>query len=136
MSQYDIKLILAYSTVSQIGLIIFGLSVDNSYSYYGAIYHIINHSIFKTLLFLCAGLIIDHYNTRDMRKIRGVFTSMPLLSVAMIMAMLGVTGAPLFNGSISKYLIQKGIGDRSKKGFFTLAFISILSLLPLAQSVY
>lgn len=133
ISQYDIKLILAYSTVSQIGLIIFGLSMDNTYSYYGAIYHIVNHSIFKTLLFLCAGLIIDRYNTRDMRNIRGVFTSMPLLSLAMIMAMLGVTGAPFFNGSISKYLIQKGIIDNYVEyififmNLFTFAYMIRLS---------
>ena len=108
LSQTDIKLILAYSTVSQIGLIVFGLSIGSEYSYWGAIYHICNHAIFKTTLFLTAGIIIDEYGTRDIREVRGVFRRMPFISMAIIFAMLGITGAPLFNGSFSKYLIQSG----------------------------
>lgn len=108
LSQTDIKLILAYHTVSQIGLIIFGLSLNNSYSYWGSIYHILNHAIFKSVLFLTAGIIIEAYETRDIRKIKGVFKRMPFVSIITIMAILGITGAPFFNGSISKYLIQKG----------------------------
>ncbi len=108
LSQTDIKLILAYHTVSQIGLIIFGLSLHSYYSYYGAVYHIINHAVFKSALFLTAGIIYDEYGTRDIRKIRGVFRRMPFVAVVIIVAILGITGAPLFNGSISKYLISKG----------------------------
>lgn len=108
LSQTDIKLILAYHTVSQIGLIIFGLSMGSDYSYYGAIYHIVNHAIFKSTLFLTAGIIIEEYKTRDIRQIRGVFQRMPYVAVVMVVAILGITGAPLFNGSVSKYLIQKG----------------------------
>ena len=108
LSQTDIKLILAYHTVSQIGLIIFGLSMGSDYSYYGAIYHIINHAIFKSTLFLTAGIIIEEYHTRDIRQIHGVFKRMPFVAVIMIVAIMGITGAPLFNGSVSKYLIQKG----------------------------
>lgn len=111
LSQKDIKLILAYSTVSQIGLIILGLSLSSTYSYYGAIYHIVNHALFKSALFLIAGILIDAYGTRDMSKIKGVFRQMPLTAIAMIIAILGITGAPLFNGSISKYLIQEGLAS-------------------------
>lgn len=122
LSQTDIKLILAYHTVSQIGLIVFGLSVGSEYSYWGAIYHICNHAIFKSTLFLTAGIIIDEYGTRDIRQIRGVFKRMPLVSIAIVFAMLGITGAPLFNGSFSKYLIQKGT-DGSL--FFEISFFII-----------
>ncbi len=108
LSQTDIKLILAYHTVSQIGLIIFGLSLHSYYSYYGAVYHIINHAVFKSALFLTAGIIYDEYGTRDIRKIRGVFRRMPFVGIIILVSILGITGAPLFNGSISKYLISKG----------------------------
>lgn len=108
LSQTDIKLILAYHTISQIGLIIFGISLNNTYSYWGSIYHILNHAIFKSALFLTAGLIIEKYETRDIREISGVFKCMPFVSFVTVMAILGITGAPLFNGSISKYLIDKG----------------------------
>jgi len=112
LSQTDIKLTLAYSTVSQIGLIMVGLCLDSSYSFSGSVYHIINHAFFKSALFLCAGIITHVYGTRDIHQIRGVFRRMPLVSVACFMAMLGITGAPIFNGSISKYFIMAG-ADRS-----------------------
>ena len=108
LCQTDIKLVLAYSTVSQIGLVIFGLSLNNIYSYWGSIYHIVNHSIFKSVLFLTAGLIIDEYDTRNIEHINGVFKRLPFLSFVSILAIMGITGAPLFNGSVSKYLIQSG----------------------------
>ena len=108
VSQKDLKLILAYHTVSQLGLILMGLSIGTLTSYYGGILHIFNHAMFKSVLFLCAGIIINHYGTRNVYELKGVFKNMPIVSIAMIMAILGITGAPLFNGSVSKYLIQGG----------------------------
>ncbi len=109
VAQTDIKLILAYSTVSQIGLIAIALSVDNEISNYGGLYHIICHAIFKALLFLSAGMIIKRYKTRDIREISGVFKTMPVTSTITIIGILGITGAPFINGSISKYFIQSGV---------------------------
>ncbi len=120
LSQTDIKLILAYHTVSQIGLIIFGLSISSIYSYYGAIYHIINHAVFKSTLFLTAGMIYNEYGTRNITKIRGVFRRMPYVSIVTLIAIFGITGAPLFNGSISKYLISRAT---VKTSLYELAFI-------------
>jgi multicomponent Na+:H+ antiporter subunit D len=111
-SQTNIKLLLAYSTISQIGLIMVGLNLDHSTAFWGSVYHIVNHSFFKSTLFLTAGVIIEEYNTKDLRKMRGVFQRMPYVSIACFLAMLGVTGAPLFNGSISKYLIYTGTSGR------------------------
>ncbi len=111
ISQKDIKLILAYSTISQVGLIIMALNMGNFRAYWGGIYHIINHGMFKSILFLCAGLIVDEYKTRNIDSIRGVFKRMPLISVAVILAILGITGAPFFNGSLSKYWIAYGVKD-------------------------
>jgi len=108
LSQSDIKLILAYHTISQIGMIMIGLCVSDSNSYTGAVYHIISHALFKSALFLCAGIIINIYGTRDINKIRGVLRRKPLVGLATIMAVLGITGAPFFNGSISKYFIMSG----------------------------
>lgn len=104
-------MILAYHTISQIGLIVFGVTIGTTYSYWGGIYHIINHAIFKITLFLTAGIIVDHYKTTDIRQIRGVFKKMPFVSIATIFAILGITGAPLFNGSFSKYMIEKGASN-------------------------
>lgn len=109
LSQTDIKLILAYHTISQIGLIMIGLSYPSEYTYWGAVYHIINHAFFKSTLFLTAGIIIEEYGTRNLWEIKGVFKRMPLIASASVLAILGITGAPFFNGSISKYFIQAGM---------------------------
>jgi len=108
LSQSDIKLILAYHTISQIGMIMIGLNVHDVYTYTGGIYHIINHAFFKSALFLSAGIIAKIYGTRDIYKIRGVLRRLPLAGAATIMAVFGITGMPFFNGSISKYFIMSG----------------------------
>ena len=106
LSQTDMKLMLAYSTISQIGMIMIGLNVADVYSYTGGVYHIFNHALFKTALFLCAGVVTHAYGTRDITKIRGVLRRYPLVGAATIMAVLGIVGTPFFNGSISKYFIS------------------------------
>ena len=109
IAQSDIKLILSYHTVSQLGLIMVGLSMGDEIAMWGSIYHIINHAIFKTALFLGAGVLIDEYKTRNIYEMKGALRRLPFISAAMIAAILGITGAPLFNGSISKYLIAHGM---------------------------
>ena len=103
--QTDIRMILAYHTVSQVGLIVIGISAGADHSYIGGLYHIVSHAMFKTALFLSAGIIVHSYGTGDVYKVRGVFRRMPLVAVGSIAAVLGITGAPLFIGSISKYFI-------------------------------
>ncbi|MCL2565563.1 MAG: proton-conducting membrane transporter [Defluviitaleaceae bacterium] len=110
LSQSDIKLILAYNTISQMGLIIAGLNLSDNYAHVGSIYHVINHTLFKSALFLCAGLVAKAYGTRDTSEIRGVFKRMPIVGAAILMAILGITGTPFFNGSISRYFILSGAG--------------------------
>ncbi len=127
LSQTDIKLILAYHTVSQIGLIIFGLSIGHIESYWGSIYHILNHAVFKSVLFLTAGIIIEVYQTRDIRLIQGVFKRMPFVSIITIIAILGITGAPLFNGSISKYFIQRGTTSLLEYGLIIINLGTVMS---------
>lgn len=110
VSQKDIKLILAYHTISQLGLILIGLTLHNDYAMSGALLHIVNHALFKSLLFLTAGILIAHYKTRNIYEMKGVLKQMPWVGAAILAGILGITGAPLFNGSISKYLI-KASGD-------------------------
>jgi multicomponent Na+:H+ antiporter subunit D len=110
-SQVDIKMILAYSSTAQIGLIMVGLSLGGEYAVTGSLYHIINHAFFKFALFLSAGMIVRMYKTRDISKIRGLRRRSPLLTATTAMAILGIVGAPMFNGSISKYFMMAESGD-------------------------
>jgi len=107
LSQKNPVLILAFHTVSQVGLMCAGFFLSEK-SYYGGMYHSINHAFFKTLLFLATGHIMHNYKTTNIKKIRGVLTNMPFCGVMVIIGILGITGAPFFNGYISKYMIMDG----------------------------
>ncbi len=107
--QTDVKRILAYHTISQVGLMVVGISSGLEKGLYGGLLHLVNHFSFKTLLFLCAGILISNTGERNVKKIRGVMVANPFLGIALIIGMLGITGAPFFNGSISKHIIKKSV---------------------------
>lgn len=137
LCQSDIKLILAYHTVSQIGLIMMGLTSASPSAYWGGVYHIINHAFFKSLLFLTAGMIIGAYSTRDIRQIRGVMKKMPVVGITTLLAMFGITGAPFFNGSISKYFIQEGYAySFLNYGLFLINLGTILSFVKFSVILF
>lgn len=121
LTQKDLKQVLAHHTISQVGIMMMGLSYGYGLSYYGGLFHIVNHALFKSLLFLCAGLIIYEYKTKKIAAIRGVFKSMPLTSIFLIVGMLAITGAPFFNGYVSKTLVKYSFKEEPFKMFlFTL----------------
>ncbi|MEX1377022.1 MAG: proton-conducting transporter membrane subunit [Eubacteriales bacterium] len=137
ISQTDIKLILSYSTVSQLGIIMLALNLGDEGAVYGGFYHMISHALFKSALFLCAGIIIEKFETRNINEIRGVFKTMPVVSISCIFAILAVTGAPLFNGAISKYMISHSANSLLTEGiliflnFGTLIyFVKFSSIFP------
>lgn len=137
IAQKDIKLILAYHTVSQVGLIVVGLNLGTDVAFWGGMYHVINHALFKGLLFLTAGIIIEEYGTRAYSEIRGVLRRMPAVGIATLAGVLGITGAPFFNGSISKYFIQRGIeGNLAEIGLYLINFGTILSFVKYATILF
>ncbi len=112
MAQKDIKQILAYHTISQVGLMLIGLSFASGTSFVGGLFHVVNHAIFKGLLFLSAGVIIKVYQTKKVNDIRGLFKTLPWTSILLIIAILSITGAPLFNGFVSKTMIKYAFKDQ------------------------
>lgn len=134
--QSDIKLILAYHTVSQIGLIIAGLSSPSETVQAGAMLHIVNHALFKSLLFLAAGMLIARYGTRSVYQIRGVMRSMPLVGAAIAAGILGITGAPFFNGSISKYFLAQTDTTAASVCFLAVNFGTILSFVKFGRMLF
>lgn len=111
MVQHRIKSLLAYSTVSQIGLIVVGLTAGaaGSPSTWGGVFHMVNHAVVKALLFLCAGLVIHVYGTKELSQVRGVLRKMPAIGLAMALGILGIIGTPLFGAGVSKYFIGGGL---------------------------
>jgi len=100
--KHDIKGLLAYSTISHLGLItlLFGFGVQ--LAAVAAIFHIINHATFKASLFMVAGIIDHETGSRDMRKLNGLFKYMPHTAVLAIIASAAMAGVPLLNGFLSK----------------------------------
>ncbi len=99
-AQWDIKRILAYSTMSQIGYMIMGVGVG---AYEGGIAHFFTHAFFKAQLFLAAGLVIHALaNEQDVRKMGGLWKKMPFAFWAMLTAVLAICGVPGFSGFFSK----------------------------------
>jgi len=109
VSQSNIKQMLAYSTIAQVGLILIGLNLDGAYAFFGSVYHMIGHAIAKAALFLSAGLVISVYGTGNVAEIRGVLRRMPIVGVGIILAILGITGVPFFSGNISKYFMMADV---------------------------
>ena len=105
MSQKDVKSILAFSTVSQSGMILMGLAGAKTLQI-GGFLHLVNHALFKSLLFLTIGLIISKYNIRRVDKIKGVFKRLPVISVFVIIGILSITGFPFTSGFVSKTIIK------------------------------
>jgi NADH-quinone oxidoreductase subunit L len=100
MVQYDIKRVVAYSTLSQLGYMTAALGVS---AYAGAIFHLMTHAFFKALLFLCAGsVIIARHHEQDMRRMGGLRKYMPITYVTMVIGGLALCGIPPFAGFFSK----------------------------------
>lgn len=108
MLQSDMKRILAYHTVSQVGLITFGLGLGGSKGEWGAMLHIFNHFTFKSLLFLSVGLLVLKTGERRLKCYQGLWQWNKPLSLCLLIGILGITGFPLMNGSLSKMLIKYG----------------------------
>jgi multicomponent K+:H+ antiporter subunit A len=102
MFRHDLKGLLAYSTISHLGLIMFLLGLDTPSSSLAAVFHVGNHATFKASLFMAAGIIDHECGTRDMRRLGGLWRHMPQTAALAIVAASAMAGVPLFNGFLSK----------------------------------
>ena len=100
--QHDLKGLLAYSTISHLGLITLLFGLDSDFAPVAAIFHIINHATFKASLFMAAGIIDHETGSRDMRRINGLWKYMPHTAVLAMVASSAMAGVPLLNGFLSK----------------------------------
>lgn len=100
--KHDLKGLLAYSTISHLGLITLLFGFGTQFAAVAAIFHIINHATFKASLFMVAGIIDHETGTRDMRKLNGLIKYMPHTAALAIIASLAMAGVPLLNGFLSK----------------------------------
>ena len=102
MFQQDLKGLLAYSTISHLGLITTLLSLGSPLAAVAAIFHMMNHATFKASLFMAAGIIDHETGTRDMRRLSGLLRYLPATGILAMVASAAMAGVPLLNGFISK----------------------------------
>src|SRR5688572_29732412 len=100
--QQDLKGLLAYSTISHLGLITLLLGLNSPLACVAAIFHMLNHATFKASLFMAAGIIDHQTGTRDIRKLSGLVRFMPITATLAIVAAAAMAGVPLLNGFLSK----------------------------------
>ncbi|RVO38247.1 monovalent cation/H+ antiporter subunit A [Sinorhizobium meliloti] len=100
--QQDLKGLLAYSTISHLGLITVLLSLGSPLAAVAAVFHIVNHATFKASLFMAAGIIDHESGTRDIRRLGGLFHFMPITATLAMVASAAMAGVPLLNGFLSK----------------------------------
>jgi multicomponent Na+:H+ antiporter subunit D len=129
IGQWDFKRLLAYSSISQIGYIALGIGLGTPLGILGGLYHLFNHSIFKSLLFLNSGAVEYATGTRDLQKMGELATSMPTTSATNLVGSMSIAGIPPFNGFWSKLLIIIAAVQAGRYGYASWAIaVSILTL--------
>jgi hydrogenase-4 component B len=139
----DFKKMLAYCTIENIGIIgigigigLIGLGNNLPILYYlgfgGALLHVLNHSLFKSLLFYSAGSVYQQTHTRDMEKLGGLIKSMPRTAVLFLIGAIAIGGMPPFNGFISEFLIYSGLIEGIKLQGMTQLILMVLTFAGLS----
>jgi len=140
--QHNLKKLLAYHSIENIGIIgigiglgSIGLAIENQYlifaGFAGALLHTLNHSLFKSLLFYCAGTIYQTLHNLNIDSMGGLIKKMPKTATVFLIASLAICGLPPFNGFISEFLIYLGFFEGLHTDKITSTFIFIMSITSL-----
>jgi NADH-quinone oxidoreductase subunit L len=131
-TQTDIKRVLAYSTMSQIGFMMFSLGVsgygsENGLGYTASLFHLFTHAMFKALLFLCAGSIIHYVHNNEITAMGGLLKKMPITHFSFLIACFAISGLPPFAGFFSKEEILSAAYSSNHIVFAIALFTSMLT---------
>jgi formate hydrogenlyase subunit 3/multisubunit Na+/H+ antiporter MnhD subunit len=124
IAQDDIKKLLAYSSVSQLGYVMMGVGIGTSVGVAGGLYHALNHAIFKTTLFMGAGALIYTTGSRKLSDMGGLGTKMPITFLTMLISIFALAGIPLTGGFGSKWLLYEAAIQKKFVFIAPLAFIA------------
>ncbi|MGA9444112.1 MAG: monovalent cation/H+ antiporter subunit A [Methyloceanibacter sp.] len=132
----DLKALLAYSTVSHLGLTTMLLGFATPMAAVAAVFHILNHATFKAALFMSAGIIDHETGTRDIRRLGGLMTLMPITATLAFIAAASMAGIPFFNGFLSKEMMLEEASHTAYAGhpWVFPALVTLASLISAAYS--
>jgi len=123
IGQWDFKRLLAYHSISQIGYVICGLALGTPLGIAGGLFHLMNHSVFKSLLFLNAGAVEYATGTRDLKKLAGLQEKMPHTAWTSLVASLSIAGVPPFCGFWSKLIVIVALFQAGRFFYGSLAIL-------------
>lgn len=135
----DFKRMLAYCTIENIGIIgigiglgLMGIGNNSAVLYYlgfgGALLHVLNHSLFKSLLFYSAGSVYQQTHTRDMNKLGGLIRQMPKTAVLFLIGAIAIGGLPPFNGFVSEFILYSGLLEGLKSSNISQISLLVITL--------
>ncbi|MGD2279433.1 MAG: proton-conducting transporter membrane subunit, partial [Candidatus Omnitrophota bacterium] len=129
IGQWDFKRLLAYHSISQIGYVVLGIGLGTPLGILGGLFHLFNHSIFKSLLFLNSGAVVYSTGTRDLKEMGGLSQRMPVTGSTSLIASMSIAGIPPFNGFWSKLIIIIAAVQAGRYGYaFWAVLASVLTL--------
>ncbi|MCJ8504108.1 DUF4040 family protein [Kocuria flava] len=111
LQRHDLKELLAYSTVSQLGFLTATIGIGTSYAVVGAVVHVVAHALFKSALFMSLGVIDHQAGTRDIRRLSGLARTMPVTAVVLTLAAVSMAGLPPLFGFVSKETMFKAMAE-------------------------
>ncbi|MFH1996444.1 MAG: proton-conducting transporter membrane subunit [Candidatus Omnitrophota bacterium] len=114
--QRDIRKLLSYCAVSQVGYMVLGIGTANPIGIAGGLFHMLNHAIYKSCLFLSAGAVEKQTGETDLDRMGGLARYMPLTFIACSIAALSISGVPPFNGFVSKWMVYQGVIEMGRCG--------------------
>ena len=136
--KHDLKGLLAYSTISHLGLITTLFGIGTPLAAVAGVFHIINHAIFKAGLFMAAGIIDHETGSRDMRRINGLWKFMPYTATLAMVAAAAMAGVPLFNGFLSKEMFfaeAAGMATQMRYGWLLPLAVTVAGIFAVAYSL-
>lgn len=137
LRQQDAKLALAHGTVSQLGFLMVLLGLGTAAATYAGVAMLVAHALFKAALFLCVGIVDHETGTRDMRRLRGLFRSLPIVAASIIVAAASMAAIPPTFGFVAKEKALDGLldADIGAVGTIALAGIAVGSVLTVAYTI-
>lgn len=124
LAQHDFKRLLAYHSISQIGYVITAIGLGTALGLQSGLFHALNHTLFKGLLFLCAGAVLYSVGTTNLDKLGGLSKKMPKTTICFLIGAFSISGLPPFNGFASKWMIYQAT---YQKGMETGNFLFIVA---------
>jgi multicomponent K+:H+ antiporter subunit A len=135
--KHDLKGLLAYSTVSHLGLITFLVGLGSPLAAVAAVFHMLNHATFKAALFMIAGIVDHETHSRDMRKLGGLWALMPWTATLAMVAAASMAGVPLTNGFLSKemFFTEAVVGTTGVWAWLVPAAVTLAGICSVAYSL-